>query len=134
MISAYGDHVVVKREELTLPPDIGRRIKTRRGNEVVLESGVIVPEVALAKATWGLVISVGPRTGGELSPGDRVLILWTWKPVIHDKDVGDVEILEVGEILAREVGRYICLQGHDHPNVIQKVRCNENIRSKVLSS
>lgn len=107
MIKPVGKHIVIRREPMTISPDV----ILAKGTTLVadgddLKSGsIIIPGSAKAKAIWGTVVAIGKRCrreGREIKVGDRVVIPWTWKPPKKDPDLGEVEVLEEVEIMAVE--------------------------------
>jgi co-chaperonin GroES (HSP10) len=89
-IRPTGAHVVVKRDEMGLPPGYSK------------PELIIMPETAKARANWGHVVGVGPLVQ-EVERGDYVAITWFDGTPYDDDILGDVEVFHEDEVLARRV-------------------------------
>lgn len=90
MIRPTGDHVVIKRDDLTAPPDV----YLRKGSKL------IIPQNALARAREGKVLFIGPKVREDIRVGDRVAITWHEGTRYHDKHLGEIELFLETEVLA----------------------------------
>ena len=93
MVRPIGDKLVVKRDDLTTPPDIADRFLRK-------DSKIIIPDKARARSRYGRVLAVGPDVKEHIRQGDRVLISWLDGTKYSDRDMGDVELFLETEILA----------------------------------
>lgn len=92
MITPLGYHLVVKREELTVPPDVPDRF--------IKHGKIIVPEIARARSRQGRVLAVGPDVKEDIRTGDLVAITWHEGTCYTDKHLGEVELFLESEVLA----------------------------------
>lgn len=92
MITPKGDHLVVRRDSLTVPPDVPDRF--------IKDGKIIVPEIAKARSRQGEVLAVGPGVKEDIRKGDLVVITWHEGTRYTDKHMGEVEVFLESEVLA----------------------------------
>jgi co-chaperonin GroES (HSP10) len=92
MVTPKGNVLVVRRDELTVPPDVPDRF--------IKHGKIIVPEIAKARSRQGEVLAVGPKVKEDIRKGDMVVITWHEGTRYTDKDMGEIELFLEPEILA----------------------------------